>query len=128
MLRTLQERRLTVFERRYHYDLTYARDLLSVGVGSLVAFSLATGLGAVRLGLGKGPWYAAKLVAAQHEDCGPCVQLVARIARDDGLAPDQIAAVLQRRYGDAEPHLGTVTVTLRTRDCGPTRADQVTSS
>jgi hypothetical protein len=40
--------------------------------------------------------FAAKLVAAMAEDCGPCTQLVVNMAMETKMAQDQIEAVLRR--------------------------------
>jgi len=44
--------------------------------------------------------YAAKLVAAISEDCGPCTEVVVRMAQEAGVDDDQISAVLERRFED----------------------------
>ena len=40
--------------------------------------------------------FAAKIVGALAEDCGPCTQLVVDMALEAGMAKDQIEAVLRR--------------------------------
>jgi hypothetical protein len=40
--------------------------------------------------------FAAKIVGALAEDCGPCTQLVVDMALEAGMARDQIEAVLRR--------------------------------
>lgn len=44
--------------------------------------------------------HAARIVASQHEDCGPCVQIAVNTARDDGLPADLVRAILDRREGE----------------------------
>jgi hypothetical protein len=41
-------------------------------------------------------YYAAKLIGALAEDCGPCTQLVVNMAVEAGVARGQIEAVLRR--------------------------------
>jgi hypothetical protein len=43
--------------------------------------------------------FAAKLTGAISEDCGPCTQLVVNMAREAGVAEDQIAAIVERNEG-----------------------------
>lgn len=47
--------------------------------------------------------FAAKLVGAVAEDCGPCVQLVADMAAEAGMPADQIEAVLTRKHNVMSP-------------------------
>ncbi|HKP26000.1 MAG TPA: hypothetical protein VJV39_19175, partial [Dongiaceae bacterium] len=39
-------------------------------------------------------WYAAKIVAAMSEDCGPCVQLSVRMAEKSGVPESDLRAVI----------------------------------
>lgn len=47
--------------------------------------------------------HAARIVASQHEDCGPCVQIAVNTARDDGMSADLVRAVLARREVELSP-------------------------
>lgn len=40
--------------------------------------------------------HAVRIVATQHEDCGPCVQIAVNAALDDGVEPGDLKAVLDR--------------------------------
>ena len=44
--------------------------------------------------------HAVRLVATQHEDCGPCVQVAVNAALDDGVEPGVVRAVLRRSHGE----------------------------
>ncbi len=41
---------------------------------------------------------AARIVASQHEDCGPCVQIAVNVAQDEGMDPRAVRAVLDRDH------------------------------
>lgn len=110
MLRRLVEKRLEAFEREWGYDMSYAREILAVGVGPLMAFMRATKVGAWRGELTDDVWHGARLAAIVAEDCGPCAQLVATMAEragvdrgllravvsgDDAALPDDVAAAVR---------------------------------
>ncbi|CAN7316413.1 hypothetical protein LJR289_001632 [Pseudoduganella sp. LjRoot289] len=74
--------RLAAFEKRYDYDTSYLRCLLGLSRKGMLSFGRATALGKYREDVPVAAWYAAKIVAVQSEDCGPCVQLVINMARE----------------------------------------------
>jgi alkylhydroperoxidase family enzyme len=47
-----------------------------------------------RKSLPKEAWFVAQIVALQHEDCGTCLQIGVNLARQAGVDPDLIRAVL----------------------------------
>ena len=47
--------------------------------------------------------HAVRIVATQHEDCGPCVQIAVNAALDDGMEPQAIRAVLNRKHEQMPP-------------------------
>lgn len=100
MFATMIRRQIQSFETTWDYDATYLHELLDIGLKPVWVFQQATGLGSYRDGVPVGPWFAAKLVSAKREDCGPCVQLAARMAQEGGLAPAHIGAVLARRFDE----------------------------
>jgi hypothetical protein len=87
-------RRLAAFERAYDYDLGYAREILAVSPRALVLFGSIEKLARYRRDVPRDAHYAAKLVAAKAEDCGPCTQLVVTMAERAGVAPALLRAVL----------------------------------
>ena len=48
-------------------------------------------------------WFAAKLVAAMAEDCGPCTQLVVTMAEREGVSPPILARNFGRRTRGLAP-------------------------
>jgi hypothetical protein len=96
MLKWLMVRRIAAFERAYDYDMSYARAILDTSPRALLAFGRIAALARYRKGAPKDAYYAAKLVAARAEDCGPCTQLVATMAERAGVAPAVLEAVLAR--------------------------------
>jgi hypothetical protein len=95
---------LDAFERRHGYDTRYIREIAAASPSGFVRFALATMLGDGRSGVPIDAWYAVKLVAIRHEDCGPCTQLVVRMAEEEGVPVETIRAVLERR-GPSAPEV-----------------------
>jgi hypothetical protein len=94
MLGWLIRRRLDAFERAFDYDMSYWRDIYDASPRAFSRFSKIQGISNHREDVPKEAWYAAKLTAALTEDCGPCTQLVVKMAEREGISPAAIRAVL----------------------------------
>lgn len=103
MLKWLMRRRIAAAERAHDYDMSYARTILDASPRALLAFARIMPLAAYRRDVPKDAYFAAKLVAAKAEDCGPCTQLVATMAERAGVAPGVLSAVLARDEGAMTP-------------------------
>ncbi len=88
------------FGARYGYDVSYLHALLKASPRAFFRFTSVSGLARHAEAAPKAAIFAAKLVGAMTEDCGPCVQLGADMARAAGLADNEIAAILSRRAED----------------------------
>ena len=97
LIKTIIASRIAAFERTYDYDMTYARELLTADTKAFLAFAKLTAISQYRRDVPTDVWYAAKVVAAMAEDCGPCTQLVVTMAQRDGVPAHTIAAVI---HGD----------------------------
>ena len=108
MLKWIIRNRLAAFERKFDYDMTYARELLAADTKAFFAFAKITGISTYRKDAPRNMYWAAKLVGTVSEDCGPCTQLVVALALDDGADAKQLAAVLANddRALDADSRLG----------------------
>ncbi len=92
-MRWLLSRFVDRFERRYDYDASYMRDLLETDVAAFMAFGKIQGFSAYR----KAPpeaLAAAGIVGTLAEDCGPCTQIVVRMAEEGGVAPAVLKAIV----------------------------------
>jgi len=94
MLNWLLRRRIAAFERDYDYPMGYARELLRISPRALALFGSVTRLAQFHRDVPAEALYAAKLVAAKAEDCGPCTQLAVTMAERAGVAAAEIRAVL----------------------------------
>ncbi|MBV8762082.1 MAG: hypothetical protein JO257_32615 [Deltaproteobacteria bacterium] len=110
MMTWLIKNRLAAFEKRWGYDVSYMRDLLAADSKAFWAFARVAKISDYRRDVPLEPWFAAKLVGAMHEDCGPCTQLVVGmalaqrctqtvignvIAGDDVALPDDVRLAVQ---------------------------------
>ncbi len=96
MLKFLARLGLGNFSKRYDYDVGYMRYMLDASPAAFFKFAKLTGLARHHQAAPKDAVFAAKLVGAIAEDCGPCVQLVVYMSREAGVATEQIEAVLKR--------------------------------
>lgn len=95
MWKWLIRRRLDAFERKYDYNVDYARDILDADTTALLRFGRLNGLSVYRRDVPLDVYYAVKLIGTLGEDCGPCTQLTVAMALHDGVAPSTIAGVLE---------------------------------
>jgi len=95
MLKRMIRNRLTAFETRFGYDVTYARELLASDLGAFMAYARLDRLSRYRKDVPREVYYAAKLPAVVEEDCGPCTQLTVAMALADGVDPRTIATILE---------------------------------
>ena len=123
--RFLARRALKAFAARYDYDVSYMEHMLRVSPAAFSGFAGLTRLARHREAAPREAFYAAKLVGALAEDCGPCVQLVVRMAQEAGVADTQIEAVLTRERDSmtADTRLG-----FRFADAVAKRAPEATAA
>lgn len=96
LLKYFARRALDRFSAGYGYDVSYMRHMLKVAPASFFKFAKLTGLATHRQVVPRDAWYAAKLIGALIEDCGPCVQLVVNMARGAGVSRQTVEAILKR--------------------------------
>jgi hypothetical protein len=94
MIRWLLRRKIRAFERQFDYDMSYARDILNVDLGAMWYLSVIANAANYRKELPLDAWYAAKISAARFGDCGACTQLVVSMAEQEGIAADNLRAIL----------------------------------
>ena len=94
MIKRLLRRFVDKFEREWHYDASYLRDVIDVSPRAAWLFSRATALGQFRRDIPIDAWCTAGITAVRHEDCGPCTQLAVTMAERQGVSPTVLRAVL----------------------------------
>jgi hypothetical protein len=92
----IARRSLRAFARRYGYDVSFLEMMLEYSPAAFFRFVPVMKASAHREAVPVDASFAAKIVGAMAEDCGPCTQLVVDMALDAGMARDQIEAVLRR--------------------------------
>jgi hypothetical protein len=96
---TLVNSRLGAFEREWGYDASYMRTILASGLGAMRALLGIERISKFRKGIPVAPSFAAKIVAARAEDCGPCVQLVVDMAARAGVPAATLRAIVANEHG-----------------------------
>ena len=92
----IARRSLRAFAKRYGYDVGYFEMLLNESPAGFFKFAPLMKAAAHREAVPVEASFAAKIVGALAEDCGPCTQLVVDMALEAGMPKDQIEAVLRR--------------------------------
>jgi hypothetical protein len=95
----IARRILRKFSNRYGYDVSYLSMMLNESPAAFFKFAPVMKAAAHREVVPVEAGFAAKIVGALAEDCGPCTQLVVNMALEAGVAREQIEAVLRR-----DPH------------------------
>jgi alkylhydroperoxidase family enzyme len=54
------------------------------------------------------PYHVARVVATQEADCGTCVQAEVNLARQAGVSPAVLEAVIQHRVEELEPEIAHI--------------------
>jgi hypothetical protein len=99
MFSWLIRRKIDAFEKAYDYDMSYMRDVLESDPAAARLFAQASAIGRYRKGVPAAAWYAAKLAGLMAEDCGPCTQLVIKMAEREGVAASTLRAIVARDAG-----------------------------
>jgi len=96
-MRSLIARRmLRATSKHYGYDTSYLEMMLKESPSAFFKFAPVMKAAGHREVVPVDAGFAAKIVGALAEDCGPCTQLVVDMALEAGMPKDQIEAVLRR--------------------------------
>jgi alkylhydroperoxidase family enzyme len=96
MLKWFFRRRIDAFGRAWGYDVGYMREILGASLPAARRFAAVTRLAHHREDLPAAAWIAASLAALMAEDCGPCAQLVVKMAEAEGVDPAVLRAIVAR--------------------------------
>lgn len=94
MLTRLVRRQLDAFGREYNYDVSYTRDILEAGLGTVPVLWGINLMAKYCRDVPRDTWFAAKMTAIRVADCGPCLQLGATMAERAGVDARVIRAIL----------------------------------
>lgn len=87
-------RHIRAFERANDYDMTYVHEILDSDPNAVLVLNRVGEMSHYAGPLPKDVSYAIGLVAAMHEDCGPCLQLGVTLAMKAHVPDDLIARVI----------------------------------
>ena len=93
-MNTLAKLLLGRFSRRYDYDVRYLYELAQQSPGAFRRYLLIAPLAQYRKAAPASAYYAAKMVATRRADCGPCLNLVVQMAREDHVDEPKLQAIL----------------------------------
>lgn len=85
---------IAAFQEKYDYSMDYAREVVELDPKLYVDFHQATQLGKYTGGLSAEAHFAVRLMGTMAGDCGPCVQLGVKMAREAGVDDGALEAVL----------------------------------
>jgi hypothetical protein len=94
MLRWLIHRRLNAEEKKLGESVDYLHHVVDVSPAAFLRFCSIMPFANSRKLLPKEAWFVAQVVASQNEDCGTCVQITVNLARQSGVDPGLLRAVL----------------------------------
>lgn len=92
----LSEAQIEGFEQHYHYDASFLKAMRRETPDAFAAYCHFAVMGRFTGDLPPEIIFVAKIAAMMTEDCGPCTQLNVRMAREAGVSPDILRAVLGR--------------------------------
>ncbi len=90
---------IRAFGERYQYDVSYMEALMDASPGAFQAFEAGLGMGRFQKAAPIELLTIAKIVTVQNEDCGPCLALGVKLAREAGVSEVVIRGALQGGKG-----------------------------
>lgn len=83
------------FEQAYEYDGSYLYDLLDRTPAGFARFHAARPMTSFREHLPAEAHYVAAITVMQHKDCGSCLQLNLKMAREEEVDPELLRTLLE---------------------------------
>ena len=100
-----EEEKIAQFERHYDYDASYLRAILNTSPKAFVAYQGFSQMGNYRGKLPAVEYFVAAIATLLTEDCGPCIQLNIKMAKEAGVSSEIINGVLNLPNCQLPPHL-----------------------
>lgn len=94
MLKWFMKRALSAFCDAVGYDTSDGAEPIDADAAAGFALGRPSAVAAYRADAPLAGWFAAKIVAAMSEDCGPCVQLGVTMAARAGVAESDLRAIV----------------------------------
>jgi hypothetical protein len=93
------------FAEHYDYDVSYMEALMDASPGAFRTFENAMAMGRFQKAAPGELLMIAKLAAVRAEDCGPCLELGVKMAREQGIPEPIIRGALHGGKGLNPEHL-----------------------
>lgn len=106
MLTFLLKRMFAAMGRRYDYDVSYMHEFAAADPAAIRRFALAMPFFTQSPKVPKNAFWAAKLRATMHADCGTCLRLVVSMAEDSGIEAQLVRDILTGNATDKHAALG----------------------
>lgn len=103
MLRSIFHNQIKKLESRFGYDAAYMHEILDASPRAFWKFGLFQVMSSHRQSVSREAWYAARITAARHEDCGPCTQLVVDMALAEKIPEATLRAIVARDFAQMSP-------------------------
>ncbi|GBD32678.1 hypothetical protein HRbin33_01652 [bacterium HR33] len=100
--------RLDAEERRLGVSLDYLRHILRASPAAFLKFAMLFPLSKHRRSLPPAAYHVARILAAQHEDCGTCLQVEINLAREAGVSREVVQAALHGSTASMSPEIEDV--------------------
>ncbi|GLQ32571.1 hypothetical protein [Litoribrevibacter albus] len=117
-----QLQQLTDFENHYQYDAQYLKDMLTLAYSSYEKFAGFQPMASHRDLLPLEAFWVAKVAGMQTEDCGGCLELTIKMAKEQGVSSDILNAAL--KGGQALPEALQVVYQYARQVAGQGQVDQ----
>jgi alkylhydroperoxidase family enzyme len=108
MLRWFLRRRLDKEEKKLGESVDYLRHVVDVSPAAFLRFASILPLANSRKALPRDAWFTAQIVAVQHADCGTCVQITVNLARQSGVSPELLRAIIDGNVDELPSELADV--------------------
>lgn len=108
MIRWLCEKRLRAMEYEQGIPLAYLRQVLRVSPPHFLRLMKMMPLARFRRALPAEAYHLARIVTASHEDCGTCLPMEVRLAKQAGVSAAVLHSVLDENPCSLSPELAEV--------------------
>lgn len=106
MITGFLKRKFDAMGRSFDYDVSYMHELADADAEAVRKFALAMPFFQQQPKVPKNAYWAVKLRACMHADCGACLRLVIEMAKRSGIDPTVTRDILIATPADSEAALG----------------------
>ena len=108
MIRFMFKKMLQTMKSRYDYDVQYQQDILTNDLSAFLKFMGFQTMASHSSGLPVAPLFAARIRAIIWDDCGPCTQLVVKMALEAKMDAQLIHQIIERDVDNLPADIGLV--------------------